>query len=104
MIASGVLLGASLALAQGPAEPYPGQRNHAEPPAGWTCSREAEDPAHLCFCSGMQRNDDPMCHKPDVDDPNTEEDESQPAQPPEDAHCKTYCWRSYCTCKQFCDT
>lgn len=87
-----------------PPEPYPGSRNHEKPPEGWTCSRDAEDKAHLCFCTGMQKNTEPMCHKPEVDDPDTEEDESLPSQPPEDAKCKTYCYRSSCTCKEFCDT
>lgn len=93
-ISAGLLAFAVGAFAQG-TEPYPGQRNHAEPPDGWTCSREATDKAHLCFCKGMKDNHDPMCTKPPADE---EEDAS------EDPTCTVFCHKDHCACTKFCDT
>jgi hypothetical protein len=101
-----VLLAASVTIgfAAAQQEPYPGQGQHAEPPTGWTCSRDAADKAHLCFCRGMVQSDDPMCHAPVADDPDTEEDESAPQPIQEDPKCTVWCHKSHCTCKEFCDT
>lgn len=109
LITSSVILGAffGFAAVQQAPEPYPGQSRHEKPPDGWTCSRDAEDRTHLCFCAGMKRNDDPMCKKeePREDDPATDDvDESQPQPIPEDPKCLVWCHASACTCKQFCDT
>lgn len=100
----GVLTG--VLAAQEPPEPYPGQREHHAPPEGWYCSRDAQDKAHWCLCTGMQPNDDPMCHKrePEPQAPVEDGDEGGRTVPPEDPKCTVYCHRSHCHCKQFCDT
>jgi hypothetical protein len=99
-----VVLLSVVLMAQAPSEPYPGQREHKEPPEGFFCSRlgEAQDAAHTCWCSGMSH--DPMCKKddPQADDPATDQDESQPTAPPDDAKCTTYCYRARCLCKVLC--
>src|SRR3954468_11382876 len=87
-----------------PAEPYPGQGEHREPPQGWVCSRDSIDKAHLCACTGMQQND--KCPHPpasDEADGDANGSTSQPL-PPEDAHCKSYCWRDHCHCAVQCET
>lgn len=55
-----ILLGLVLAavlVAQQPDEPYPGQGNHAQPPAGWYCEHQnvalSVPPAHACSCERM---------------------------------------------------
>jgi hypothetical protein len=48
------LIVAVLLLAQSPQEPYPGQKQHAEPPNGWFCEHQNYElsvpPAHACSC------------------------------------------------------
>lgn len=87
-------------------EPYPGQRDHARPPADWFCSREATDKAHWCLCSGMQENPKCPMPKPDPETPpvydGDENEGGEPAGPPEDKTCKTYCHRDHCNCKVSC--
>lgn len=85
LLVSAIILAAMLG--QDPDHPFP---NHEQPPEGWTCSRDAADKAHLCFCTGMTA--DPMC-------------KTTPAEPiPEDPQCKSWCWRSHCECKVMCDS
>ena len=104
-----LLLTATL-LAQTPApqEPYPGQREHHAPPEGWFCSRDAQDRAHFCICSGMQPNNDPLCKKEPTEpvpiDPDDPDAGTFVPVPPEDPQCTVWCHRSHCHCKQFCDT
>lgn len=100
-----ILLGISLGVtfAQEKPEQYPGQKDHAEPPANYFCDHVG-DRAHRCDCPGM--TPDPMCKTPapmPEDDPNTEEDESQPT-PQESSKCSSFCWRDHCHCHQACDT
>jgi hypothetical protein len=81
---SAILLVALLALgAQQSNEAYPGQSNHAEPPAGWMCHRPpvdlSGDQSHWCSC---ERSCDP---------------ETQVVHT--DKRCATYCWeKKSCAC------
>jgi hypothetical protein len=75
-----VLLGFAV-LAQQP-EPYPGQNQHAEPPAGWVCQHQNYElsvpPDHACACE-RGCDEQGVLH--------------------EDKQCKVYCHADHCTCQ-----
>jgi hypothetical protein len=85
-----------LLLAQAPQQPevYPGQANHAEPPAGWNCQRAPmerlgkagpEEQAKWCSC---ERGCDPSMLGPD-NEPIVHADKQ----------CSTWCWeKQHCDC------
>lgn len=62
-------------------EPYPGQGQHAEPPAGWVCEHQNFDlsvpQAHVCACE-RGCDDTGVLH--------------------EDQSCKVYCHADHCHC------
>lgn len=92
----GYLLVALLTFAVGqapPPEAYPGQANHAEPPAGWFCRSDDKRPAHKCTCKKMS--------KATAEDPKCEE---TPIEPPEDRTCTVWCHKDHCLCKVECVT
>ena len=91
-------------LAQDAPEPYPGQREHKEPPSGWYCqpAQHAQDLAanpHACECRGMRDQDPyPYCWAPGED-----ENGNQVEQPVgENARCKAWCHKSHCLCAHRC--
>lgn len=69
-------------------EPYPGQRNHENPPPpGWFCQRPAPGvpKAHHCWCDRKLRAtpEDPSCCY---------------AKREEIKKCTVWCWEDYCLC------
>lgn len=77
-----VLAAFAVMVAQEPAEPYPGQRNHAQPPDGWNCYRPPVDlqgdQSHWCSCERICDQDTQVVH--------------------EDKQCSVYCHMDHCTC------
>lgn len=77
------LLTATLVLAQQPDEPYPGQRNHQEPPKDWYCMGQNYElsvpPAHVCACERMCDTETGQLH--------------------EDQKCTVYCHHDHCHCQ-----
>lgn len=83
----GISLGAVAAQEQ--PEQYPGQHDHAAPPADWFCSGAPNTPAdHKCACKNMPKDPkDPVCA--------VYENADDPA-------CGAYCHREKCACKSSC--
>lgn len=75
------VLAAVAVTAQVAQEPYPGQSQHAEPPAGWQCQNQNYElsvpPDHVCSCERMRKEDGTMV---------------------EDQQCKVYCHMDHCAC------
>jgi hypothetical protein len=77
-------------------EAYPGQRNHAEPPKGWTCTQHPNVPKsspHHCECQrtcvqNTDQNGQPM----------------EGMHVAEDSKCKVYCHPKSCACPTSCSS
>jgi hypothetical protein len=82
-------------LAQPPApEAYPGQSEHAKPPADWFCSRHpnvSKDDAHYCDCYRECKEEQ-------------NEDGTTRIAPVESNKCKVWCHQDHCSCPTQCDT
>jgi hypothetical protein len=69
-------------LAQVADEPYPGQSEHREPPAGWMCHRPPVDlkgdQSHWCSCERTCDQDTQVVH--------------------EDKNCAVFCHADHCQC------
>lgn len=66
-------------------EAYPGQSRHQQPPDGWFCYQADQKPEHLPAAHVCKCNRRCPAHPTDPE-------------PPEDAACSVYCWKSYCRC------
>ncbi len=81
-----LLLVALVSSAFGLQEPYPGQREHKEPPAEFFCQHQNADlsvpPAHVC-----------ECHRKCYLDTAGGEHET-----PETSQCTVFCWKDHCHC------
>lgn len=77
------------AFAEPQKEAYPGQREHKEPPKGWTCSNHPRAPKdHKCGCN-------PECTK----------NEDGTMTIAEDPACTVYCWKEkHCACAHQCQS
>lgn len=68
--------------AQSSDEPYPGQREHKEPPAGWTCMRPPidlkGDQSHWCSCERHCDGETQWMHN--------------------DTTCMVHCHEDHCAC------
>lgn len=100
------VLAVSVGVAAAQHEPYPGQGEHKEPPAGWTCSRDGGGNFdHICNCRGMSEQKDPMCKTPEKPaDPNPPDEGGDNVTQGEDPSCTVFCHRSHCACPIRCDS
>jgi hypothetical protein len=71
----------ALLVLQNPQEPYPGQSQHQEPPAGWVCMNQnfelSVPKEHVCRCERMKKEDGSI-----VEDPS----------------CTVFCHADHCAC------
>ncbi len=79
-----------------PPEAYPGQRDHKEPPKGWTCSPLAKDKAHRCQCKRMALFTEEQVKE------NTCCEEVPRVQAAEDSKCAVWCHKDHCDCPITC--
>lgn len=94
----------AIILGQQPTEPYPGQGQHREPPAGWFCSPTAKDKAHTCHCKRMVNRLPPDPENNQPGDPDKEHDPlCEEAHVTEDKECTVYCHAQHCLCPVVCD-
>lgn len=83
-----LMVGALLAQGAQQPEPYPGSRNHEDPPKGWFCTPKAVQVSHRCACKNMAKDpDDPVCQSDTQEDPV----------------CKVWCHKDHCMCQLACE-